>query len=146
MPSLTAIQTLVKIPICLPKNRPIAIPRGSGAASAAKLVPANETPALANPKIGTMRNATGFTSACSSRWSAESSASGAASVRRKGMANAAITPAMVACTPDNNVAYHNRAARTRYGQRAFTLKRFSIIIANQMPPAAASAGMFNAAV
>ena len=146
MPSLTESQMLVKMPICLPKNRPIAIASGSGAVSAAKFMPSSETPALANPKIGTMTNATGFTKACSSRCRGESAASGAASVRRNGMAKAANTPAIVACTPDNNVAYHNKAARSRYGQSTLTRNRFNNNIAHQMVPAAASATRFSSAV
>ena len=113
MPNLTASQTLPKMPICLPKNSPAAMPSGSGANSCSAVSPLTSTPALAKPKIGTIAKATHGWSPCSSRWSGEVWLSGAPGVRSNGIAIAASTPAMVAWTPDSSIAYQSKAKASR---------------------------------
>jgi len=112
-PVFTASQMLPKMPSCLPRNSPAAMPSGSGSSRIAGDRPSNDTPALAKPKSGTIRNADQGCSACSSLWSGESTASGAAGDLTSGIVIAAATPAMVACTPDWKTSTHSTTASAR---------------------------------
>ncbi|MNE84483.1 hypothetical protein D3C80_1813960 [compost metagenome] len=58
--------------------------------------PANDMPALAKPKIGTMMKATGLASACSSTCSGEVMSSGLPGAAFSGIISAVTTPATVA--------------------------------------------------
>ena len=56
--NFTAIYANRNTPICFPKNKPHKIPRGTGLSHDLKLIPSNETPALANAKRGIIPKAT----------------------------------------------------------------------------------------
>ena len=84
------------------------MPSGKGAKTWSQPIPASDTPALAKPNSGTIRNALHGDIACSSRCSGESAASGEVGVITIGIVIAASTPAIVACTPDISTAYHSR--------------------------------------
>lgn len=58
--SLTRIATVPRTPISLPSTSPAATPMVSGSAKITGEIPLKETPALANPKLGTIRKATGL--------------------------------------------------------------------------------------
>src|SRR5215207_6461467 len=64
--------------------------------SAVNLRPDRETPALANPTIGTIRSATHGCKACSSMCSGEAGSSGRPSEGRSGIVRVSATPARVA--------------------------------------------------
>ena len=102
-------------PTCLPTNSPAAIAERHGLSRSASVKPAKETPALAKPKSGTIRNATQGCRPCSSRCSGESSASGAPARARTGWRSASSTPAIVAWTPDSSTSEpeHQRRAAGR---------------------------------
>ncbi|MNJ63766.1 hypothetical protein D3C77_596880 [compost metagenome] len=86
---------------------------GTGCAKLDRPMPANDTPALANPKIGTISSATGLCRACSRSCKGEW-ASGLPWLRgRSGMVSASATPARVACTPDFSTKYQSTAPISR---------------------------------
>ena len=98
--SFTVSQQAAMTPICLPKNRPRAMASGTGSSSTAGVRPASDTPALAKPNMGTIRNETQGDRPCSRMCSGDSLSSGAAGLRVIGMVRARATPARVACTPE----------------------------------------------
>jgi len=54
-PARSASRIEAMMATCLPTNSPAAMPSGKGASSAASPVSRRSTPALAKPKIGTIR-------------------------------------------------------------------------------------------
>lgn len=56
--SFINIHVVPKIPICLPRNKPSAIPSGSGCMMSGKEIPEKLTPALVKAKIGSTRKLT----------------------------------------------------------------------------------------
>ncbi len=64
--AFTRMATVPNTPTSFPTTRPAATPSVSGSIKTAGVTPAKETPALAKPKIGTIRKATGFCRKCSS--------------------------------------------------------------------------------
>ena len=113
-PKRTVSQTAPKMPSCLPRNRPAAIPSGSGASSRSSPTPASDTPALAKPnKRHDQEGDPGREPVL------EPVERRIRRVRRArawltiGIAAAASTPATVACTPDSSTAYQSRPAPIR---------------------------------
>ena len=75
--------------------------------------PASDTPALANPKIGRIRNDDHGWIACSRMCSGEVGSSGLPTLRRKGIVSASSTPAIVAWMPDLSTNTHKTTPSSR---------------------------------
>ena len=97
-------------PICLPRNRPAAIPSGTGSIIEDDDRSAKDSPALAKPNNGRMPNPTHGASSCSMRISGEASPGWFS----YGIANANTAPAKVACTPDFSTKTHSTTPSKTY--------------------------------
>ena len=103
--NFTEIYENRKTPICLPKNKPHKIPRGTGFVNVLIDIPSKETPAFAKAKCGIIPKATYGDKACSSFNNNDKSLS----LFLCGMLSANKTPDIVECIPDSWVKYQRRS-------------------------------------
>jgi hypothetical protein len=109
-PARIANRAAPNTPICLPTNKPAAMPSGTGSMIEDGDRSEKDSPALAKPNKGRMPKATHGASSCSMRRSGEASPGPVL----YGIANANAAPAKVACTPDFSTKTHSTTPSNTY--------------------------------